>query len=892
MQVDAMACVPSVQPTADDIEPSTQIGPHSLQFPIVEPTLWTGLYGPLRPCEQHGGHPVLWSHCVVQYPLVAAYDPLLSTEGDAQPRGTATFFHVVCVGRPRAVFYPPATAVFVYCSGKHPPGIDPAAALRAGVGELACPAAGRTMSLPKVMGVEKEDAVYIISAPECTSPLFIPTPLIISPHTPFVLDRPGGVDDYFSSAELSPTPSRVVAGGGVILLRRANKASVCNHIASPGPVLFVLSFRKWESCRTMPLVGEFSRDLPFPPLLHYGAAPSSPPFALIDSQDLCVESRPNLFTLHLTTAVAASGCRDDCRKGSYGTRTSLWWIPYLVIEQTNDMNELNDRHKLPEEIFQYLMDKHGISGLVADVLSQARGVSCFLLDTRHEGFVPIDIPRACAPGECVERYDTETLRRGAVVSPLASHQSEPGSIPGRVAGFSHVGIVPDDAPPLYSRVFSILTSITLIGSRKTSLLRDAQISSLTYFTTSTQNVGFVCDWQSHCIGHKVRGMELEAVGTRVLMTVQTACAHYPALSLRADETVVSQAGDSVIDKHSAVGQRCYITLALFLELAARFPDLADRLPSLSCAMSSFVRSLPRSIHSCGQLSEDIVVCLPIDLSVESWHCMFVHRRRRKLWECFLNGAAECWNAELSIVVVGRSFSQLLKELRWLRRNDKVCRGLFRVSMARPVSLLKSLQGDAGAAVAERLACSPPTKANRVQSPAGSLSDFRIVWRFSPRLRQRGDTADTASCITCPIAAKRKAGSNNSPPAKEKPGSIPDGVTRESGERCRRPVAGFFSGYSLVFRRCDILASLHSHLRLCPRVGRLRMCRADGGLDRACSECPDNVVFPPTICNRQCELADVPRSGRGAEEEGLGKGEGTNPATRVMLAIDWGEGQRG
>ncbi|KAJ8897723.1 hypothetical protein PR048_003073 [Dryococelus australis] len=34
-------------------------------------------------------------------------------------------------------------------------------------------------------------------------------------------------------------------------------------------------------------------------------------------------------------------------------------------------------------------------------------------------------------------------------------------------------------------------------------------------------------------------------------------------------------------------------------------------------------------------------------------------------------------------------------------------------------------GDRGAAVAERLACSPPTKVNRVQSPAGSLPDFRM-----------------------------------------------------------------------------------------------------------------------------------------------------------------------
>ncbi|KAJ8890886.1 hypothetical protein PR048_010395 [Dryococelus australis] len=39
----------------------------------------------------------------------------------------------------------------------------------------------------------------------------------------------------------------------------------------------------------------------------------------------------------------------------------------------------------------------------------------------------------------------------------------------------------------------------------------------------------------------------------------------------------------------------------------------------------------------------------------------------------------------------------------------------------------------GTAVAERLACLPPTRANRVQSPAGSLSDYRMLescWTMS------------------------------------------------------------------------------------------------------------------------------------------------------------------
>ncbi|KAJ8869090.1 hypothetical protein PR048_030652 [Dryococelus australis] len=63
-------------------------------------------------------------------------------------------------------------------------------------------------------------------------------------------------------------------------------------------------FRKRESCRTMPLVGGFSRGSPVSPaILHSGAATYSHfnhPINLIGSQDLAVESRPNLFTHSLT----------------------------------------------------------------------------------------------------------------------------------------------------------------------------------------------------------------------------------------------------------------------------------------------------------------------------------------------------------------------------------------------------------------------------------------------------------------------------------------------------------------------------------------------------------------------------------------------------------------
>ncbi|KAJ8865711.1 hypothetical protein PR048_033231 [Dryococelus australis] len=57
-------------------------------------------------------------------------------------------------------------------------------------------------------------------------------------------------------------------------------STLASHQGEPGsmfnPRPVHREFRMWESCRTMPLVGGFSRDLPFPPPLHSGAAPYSP----------------------------------------------------------------------------------------------------------------------------------------------------------------------------------------------------------------------------------------------------------------------------------------------------------------------------------------------------------------------------------------------------------------------------------------------------------------------------------------------------------------------------------------------------------------------------------------------------------------------------------------
>ncbi|KAJ8869722.1 hypothetical protein PR048_028717 [Dryococelus australis] len=64
--------------------------------------------------------------------------------------------------------------------------------------------------------------------------------------------------------------------------------------STPGRV--TPSFRMWESCRTMPLVGRFSRGYPVSPALSFWRCYILIPITLIGTQDLDFESFPNLFT--------------------------------------------------------------------------------------------------------------------------------------------------------------------------------------------------------------------------------------------------------------------------------------------------------------------------------------------------------------------------------------------------------------------------------------------------------------------------------------------------------------------------------------------------------------------------------------------------------------------
>ncbi|KAJ8878739.1 hypothetical protein PR048_019325 [Dryococelus australis] len=65
------------------------------------------------------------------------------------------------------------------------------------------------------------------------------------------------------------------------------------------------NFRKWESCRTMPLVGGFSRGSPSSPVPSLRRRSILTSIILIGSQDLAVKSHPNLFTSSLAVGLGS-----------------------------------------------------------------------------------------------------------------------------------------------------------------------------------------------------------------------------------------------------------------------------------------------------------------------------------------------------------------------------------------------------------------------------------------------------------------------------------------------------------------------------------------------------------------------------------------------------------
>ncbi|KAJ8880009.1 hypothetical protein PR048_020631 [Dryococelus australis] len=75
-------------------------------------------------------------------------------------------------------------------------------------------------------------------------------------------------------------------------------ALLASQQGDPGsiPGRLTPDFRVWESCRTMPLIGGFSRGSPVSPAPSFRRCSIFTSITLIGSEDLDVKSRPNLFT--------------------------------------------------------------------------------------------------------------------------------------------------------------------------------------------------------------------------------------------------------------------------------------------------------------------------------------------------------------------------------------------------------------------------------------------------------------------------------------------------------------------------------------------------------------------------------------------------------------------
>ncbi|KAJ8877259.1 hypothetical protein PR048_021713 [Dryococelus australis] len=121
-------------------------------------------------------------------------------------------------------------------------------------------------------------------------------------------------------------------------------------------------FRMWESCRTMPLVGGFSRGSPVFPILSFRRCSILTSITLIGSQDLDVKSRQNIFThslsshecgalplwclafLHDQLPVAERGCWTINILSQHARFTSLLSRPSTLVKAVHDKGGTCDQY--------------------------------------------------------------------------------------------------------------------------------------------------------------------------------------------------------------------------------------------------------------------------------------------------------------------------------------------------------------------------------------------------------------------------------------------------------------------------------------------------------------------------------------------------------------------
>ncbi|KAJ8867803.1 hypothetical protein PR048_031608 [Dryococelus australis] len=306
------------------------------------------------------------------------------------------------------------------------------------------------------------------------------------------------------------------------------------------------------------------------------------------------------------------------------------------------------------------------------------------LDTKDELFTPETIAhmRRDMLQRCTACWPTWG-HGGVVVGLFASHHGEPGSIPGRftpefhewlscrtmplVGGFSRESPV---SPALSFRRSSILTSITLI-CLQTSLLRAAQISSLIHSI-----VGWNQDNQAEGRAYKRARHVRVAVGAIALPQVDSC--EFDSFSL------------PPIYHHREVHFQEKLQPLEFKRERCVIDDKTAR--QFSALRVEAMRAFMLMFRS------------PLELP------RFQASDVQKLFK----QAAALTSSTFS---EGRGGKVVKYRASWLRRT--ALRHAFLTHYYVPTLLQLHL----GATVAERLTCSPHTKAIRVQPPAGSLRIF-------------------------------------------------------------------------------------------------------------------------------------------------------------------------
>ncbi|KAJ8880621.1 hypothetical protein PR048_017091 [Dryococelus australis] len=214
-------------------------------------------------------------------------------------------------------------------------------------------------------------------------------------------------------------------------------------------------FCTWKSYRKRALVGGFSRGSSVPPPpLQSGAAPYSPHFTLISSQDLDVKSRPNLFTPHLLSTLNSYHCQ-TCVAASKKVTVVVVWVSHCFGASVNppadDKREQGREGERPSRSY---------GNRFAQFPNKTLGLPAF-----HQGD-PCSIPGRVTPNPRMwESCRTMPLVGGSPRGPPASQ------------------------PHPQFRRCSILTSIAIIGSQ------DLDVKSRpNLFTHSTTELTVRCPY--------------------------------------------------------------------------------------------------------------------------------------------------------------------------------------------------------------------------------------------------------------------------------------------------------------------------------------------------------------------------------------------------------------